>query len=329
MASSTIVKGDKEFIFNLFLKERPQILHTVLNMDLDNILLERYYEGLKLDLYSLDKKLGREILMETWLGQSNQYHQDKILKILTVMNEGTVVYLCINFQTKHVNQLKEHVIQLGKPVQLFFVQINPDIIHELADLDRQNALLIYEHLYWLNNVPKVLQVVDHVAHPYYQDLRPKNIKPTPSPDLTTREGINQQLLQELRRQIPEFLVFHREKHQMDLRILNFGGGMAGVGFFLSTEDRYNRAFLELRFEQDKADWYQHFARNQEYYRREMGDQLEFHKNARIIGYYFKPYANPLVTINELVRVFRDFLEFFTFYLELGRALVQNKEKKGE
>ena len=59
LASSTIVKGDKEFIFNLFLKERPQILHTVLNMDLDNILLEQYFEGLKLDLYSLDKKLGR------------------------------------------------------------------------------------------------------------------------------------------------------------------------------------------------------------------------------------------------------------------------------
>jgi len=52
-------------------------------MDLDNILLEQYYEGLKIDLYSLDKKLGREMLMETWLGQSNQYHQDKILKILS------------------------------------------------------------------------------------------------------------------------------------------------------------------------------------------------------------------------------------------------------
>ena len=181
MSTLTIVKGDKEFIFNLYLKERPQILNSVLNMDLDNILLERYFEGLKIDLYSLDKKLGREMLMETWLGQSNQYHQDKILKILSSMNEGTVVYLCINFQTKHVNQLKEHVIQLGKPIQLFFVQINPEIIHELTDLDRQNALLIYEHLYWLDNVPNVLQVVDHVQHPYYRDLRPKNIKSTPHP----------------------------------------------------------------------------------------------------------------------------------------------------
>ena len=104
--------------------------------------------------------------------------------------------------------------------------------------------------------------------------------------------------------------------------------MAGVGFFLSTADRYNRAFLELRFEPDKADWYQHFARHEEYYRREMGDRLEFHKNAKIIGYYFEPHTNPVETISELVRVFRDFLELFTFYLELGRALV-SKDKNGD
>ena len=72
-------------------------------------------------------------------------------------------------------------MQLGKPVQLYLVQINPAVVAELTDLDRQNELLVYDHLYWLDNVPNILQVVDHVQHPYYRDLRPKNIKSTPHP----------------------------------------------------------------------------------------------------------------------------------------------------
>lgn len=321
-------RGDKEFIFNVYLKERPQILNQALKLDLSDILLEKYYNGLKIDIYSQDKILAREVLIESTLGQSNGYHQEKLLKMLTSMSEGTVAYLAVNFQDKHIKELKNYVMQLGKPVQLYLVQINSEILPELTDLDRQNSLLIFDHLYWLDNVQNVLQhLVDHVQHPYFRDLRPKTIKPTPAPDLNTREGINQQLLIELRRQIPEYLVFHREKHQLDLCILNFGGGMAGIGYFLSAEDRYGKAFLELRFDHDKEDWYKHFERFQDYYCKEIGNELEFHKSSRTIGYYFKPFPDPNVTISTLVKVFRDFLELFTFYVELGRALI-SKEKIG-
>ncbi len=35
-----------------------------------------------------------------------------------------------------------------------------------------------------------------------------------------------------------------------------------------------------RFVPDKIDWDQHFARHEQYYHREIGDRLEFHKNAQ-------------------------------------------------
>jgi hypothetical protein len=326
LAPNTVVKGDKEFIFNLYLKEHPQILNQALNLELDGILLEQYYEGgLKVDLYSKDKKLGREVLMETWLGQTNGYHQDKIMKLSTALNEGTIVYLATSYQEKHVQQLKEYIQQLGKPIQLYLLLINPEVMVELTELNRLNSLLVYHHLFWLDNVESPLKIKELIQHPYYQDLRPKTIKPTPPFDLTTREGRNRQLLSELRRQIPEFLVFHREKHHIDLLVLNFGGGMAGIGYFLSLADRYEKAFLELRFEQDKADWYQHFARFENYYRKEIGDKLEFHKSTRTIGYYFTPFQDAHDTIAELVKTFHEFLEFFTFYVELGKGMIHREQ----
>ena len=148
MSILAIVHGDREFIFNLYLKERPHLLNQVLNVDLSTILLEKYYEGgSKIDIYSMDRNLGREVLIEATLGQSNGYHQDKLLKMLSIIKEGTIGYIAVNFQNKHIEELKEYTMQLGKPVQLYLVQINPEVLAELTDLDRQNALLVYEHLY--------------------------------------------------------------------------------------------------------------------------------------------------------------------------------------
>ncbi len=329
MASTTVVKGDKEFIFNLYLKEHPQILRNALNLDLDGILLERYYEGLKLDMYAQDLRLGREVLMETTLGQSNQAHQDKLFKMLTTMKEGSAVYLSTCFQKKHVHQLRDFVIQeLGKPIQLYLVLIDPEVIIYLTELNRLNSLLVYQHLFLIDNVVTPLKIMELIQHPYYQELRPKTVKPTPPPDIATREGMNQQLLTELKKKIPSFFPFQRQKHNTELRMLNFGAGMAGIGYFLSLEDRYGKAFLELRFEPDKADWYQHFARFENYYIKEMGNNLEFHKSTRTIGYYFSPFRDSDDTIAEMVKVFHWFLEYFTFYVELGKGMIHREQISG-
>ncbi|WP_152667894.1 hypothetical protein [Aneurinibacillus tyrosinisolvens] len=311
------IKGtEKEFLFSLFLKTRPNILENTLNVKLEagDILLEKSHQGMKLDMYSIDKHTGSEIYVENLLLKSNEPHQKKVLQIVDSIQKGIVVYQALGFHRNHVKQLKNKIEDSRKDIILYLVKINPKVIEALDSLNKLHKLEVFRNLNLLDNVQNPIHVVAK-----YGNMPDKNAERTPpirkqDSNFGTREDINHMLLSELRRNIPYFLSFQREKSNIETnRLLQFGGGLSGTTYFVTLESRRKLAFLELRFTNESEYLYPIFKEKEHQIRERIGESVVFDDNRNVIGVYFKPSKDIQDTINQIVEVFRKMIHFFSDY----------------
>lgn len=307
---------EKEFIFHLYLKTRKERLEQALGVRLTDIRLEQVLEDIipcpqlmreerggkkkPVDMYAVDTNLSIPVLVESVLGQSNEAHQEKVRRLIRCLNAGRVVYQALSFQEKHVTELRDMVVMSGKPVQLDFAEINPDVLPPIQHLDRLNKLDVLGNIDLVDSIQTPVQVVERVEHPLFRLIQPQ---PTPRlvHDLSCRKGMNQFLLEELRKNIPQFLPFHRQKTLYEQNpVIYFGAGANGLTYHCSIRDRRNRAFVELRFSEDMSYLYRLFTIKPDLLQR-VDDRIRWGNNR--IGCYFRSSDDIRCTVSELVTVF--------------------------
>lgn len=299
--------AEKEFIFHLWLKTRKDRLEQALGIRLGGILLERKEEGQKpIDMYALDGVLGRPVLVESQLGRSDPPHFAVVRELIHSLGEGTVVYQALSFQDKHIREFRNLVETSGKPIRLYLVIINQDVLKPLTELDRLNKLDVYHNLWRMDKVANVLQVVKTVEHPSFRALQHQQI-PNESNDLSSRIGANKFLIEELRRNIPEFLPFHREKTLYPQNpVIYFGAGASGLTYHCSVRDSRGFAFVDLRFSEDRNYLFHLFAMKPNLLKA-LIDKRVYVGDDRI-GVQFRSSPDVRANVRQLVKIFRAMID---------------------
>ena len=303
-------KNEDETFFNLYLKRRKSLLENTLGMHLSGLVLEKYWDAMKLDLFAHTEHLGRPVMMETWLATSNAYHQRKLLEMTDSLDEGDIVYLAPQFQPKHVKQLAAKVRMSPNALRLSFVKVNQAVQAPLTRLERLNKLDVYGHLLdEFDGVRPLLELVERVESPTYTTIVPRRLDDRVVVDFRDRASLNRYLMQRLRRRLPEFIPVHREKHRLGNRILTYGGGVAGVQYFLTLEDSRGLAFVELRFEPHRRALFDYFRGVRSELRQNIDRNLVFEDG--VIAVRFQAHPDVRRTIDEVVTVFSKMVTHLT------------------
>ncbi|NRD78567.1 hypothetical protein HPT25_14480 [Bacillus sp. BRMEA1] len=304
--------SEKEFLVTLSLgKER--ILEKELGFELENVQYEKHYPGMKIDLYACESNLGVEIFVENLLLKSNKIHQKKILKIIEMIGSGVIVYIALTFHDKHIRELQDAVMKSGKPIALYFVELNPNIFAPLQRLNQMHKLNVYENLYLLKieNPIRLLRKASII-----QSCVPKRLEQPQREKITELETIrkkeNEFLLKVLRSRIKYFLPFHREKaHLQKLRIISFGAGRSDCNYYVSLSDRRNVAFVELRFGDKNRKIYDSIKEKERSIQERFDGAVRFKDNC--ISVSIKPSENIEETVNKLVDIFEKMIIAFSNY----------------
>jgi hypothetical protein len=314
--------SDKEFLVTLWLG-REQIIEKELGLVLESVQFEKHYQGLKIDMYAPTCSLGVKVFVENLLLKSNKAHQNKILKIIEMIESGIIVYIASAFHEKHVKELQDAVRKSGKPITLYFAELNPDIFAPLQRLNHMHKLKVYENLNLLNiENPIRLLRKDSIIQPIVAKGLEQQQQESLSDLEAMRKKENEFLLKALRSRIKYFLPFHREKaHLQKLRIISFGAGRSDCNYYVSLSDRKNFAFVELRFSDNNRKIFDSIKEKERIIQERFDGAVQFKDNC--ISMKFKTTEKVEETVNKLVDIFEKMIIAFSNYTYY---FYQNKEE---
>lgn len=309
---------EREFYFNLYLRDRKFLLENVTGVGLADLLLEKpWEEGLKLDISGYDRGLGIQFIVETVLARSNVTHQQKVQSILDHLDAGNVVYQATSFQDKNVRELEERVFGCKKPIRLFLVQISHEVLEPLEQLNRMHKLEVYWHLAdTLDKVQKPLSLYKTIENPQFASLKPQPLPKMQGYDFSRRTDVKKYLLYELRRRVPSFLPVQREKNfaEHDPTIIYLGGGRSGIGYFLSAMNGRGQALVELMFGEANSHLFQLFAMKPWLLQEKIDARVEVDENLMCISCRFTAHEDVRKTVRELARIFEGMVQEITYDL---------------
>ncbi|KGR89845.1 MULTISPECIES: hypothetical protein [Bacillales] len=311
----------KEAIFTVFLKLNLSIMEKELSLHFSEVVLEQSFDVteendsqnkrvLMLDMYGMEQNSNVEVIVENVLTKSNNDHQRRLLKIIERLEKGIIIYQALGFRPKDVQQLKNAV--KGKDINLYFVQINEDMIPLINNLNTEtHKLRIYENLNVLNTVVKPISLLKDISV----------IKPIQGNVALMREEVerdfsnphveaNNYLLDQLQTNIPYFFPFQRRKNLAN-RYISFGFGKSGVSLLLSVEDMRHRAFVKLTFRELSPPIYYKIKEREDKARELIGEELQFLDDKHTIEFRFKPYQDVRDTVDTLVDVAEKFILTFS------------------
>jgi hypothetical protein len=319
--------SEKEFLVTLSLG-RERILEKELGLELEDVQYEKHYPGMKIDMYAHDFNLGTEVFVENLLLKSNKTHQNKILKIIDMIEGGIIVYIASAFHDKHVKELQGVIKKSGKPITLYFAELNPNIFAPLQRLNHMHKLKVYENLNLLNivNPIRFLEKESIVQQIVTKRLEQEgNIH-----ELEPRKKDNELLLKTLRNRIPYFLPFHRKKaHLGKLRVISFGAGRSDCNYYVSLSNRRNMAFVELRFSDKNSNIYNSIKEKESAVQERFNGEVHFKDNC--ISVMFQSLENIDDNVDKLVDIFEKMIIAFsnyTYYFYQNKKEMWQYHEKG-
>lgn len=328
--------SEKETIFTLYMVKNLNILEKELTLNLSDMVLEQSFEitdeedvqkkkVLMLDMYGIEQDSNVEVIVENVLTKSNNDHQRRLLKIIERLEKGIIIYQALGFRKADVEQLRDAVG--GKNVNLYFVQINNDLIPLLQRLNTEiHKLKVVENLNILTTVQYPIKLLNDIS--IIQPIKGN----TPSRKrirwaISNRHNVNEFLLEQLRLRIPYFFPFQRRKTiNGDNCILQFGGGRSGITLAISPESR-GKAFVELRFKENSPIIYKAIREKEKIARERIGNELKFLDDDYKIAFQFQPYNDVQMTVEKLVQIAEHFIQAFsnyTFYWDKKEMWKQHK-----
>ncbi|WP_368901906.1 hypothetical protein [Oceanobacillus oncorhynchi] len=311
----------RETIFTLYLKKYHNVLEEIIGIPIERITMEYNNGSHRIDLHGVNKEKKIEIFVECQITPSDLNHLNQIKDLINDTAEGYVIWIASKFRkSTYLEEVKE-MLQNNprKYINFFAIEIDPSVIQSVKQLDKQYELEVFTNLNIINDIPNPLNLVD-----YYLQMPPTHIGQAfigeQQYDFARDDDIKDYFLDKLLERMPYFLNFHStKKSSLNSKIMQIGAGLGGVMYNCSAQDTKNRAFVEIRFERSRTDWYEYFKKNEVLLRREINQLLLYNDYRRSIGYYIDVKPGDVVeTVNFLVNVFERFIIFFSTYTYGGK-----------
>lgn len=308
--SKTMVRNNNEFFFNLYQKLNKELLEGILDVELDELLLEKYYLGQKIDLYSKITGTTTEVFIESMLYRSDKRHLDFLLKLIdSIENNAIIIFQAESFTDKILEKIIGKIRKLNKTIDFYAIEIDNRLIKEVKNLKDIHFLKVIEKLYQIevfnpfNVVEKYLSIKEH-----------KILEGIERQKISRIESRNQLLIEEIRRRLHYFPTVFREKRCIDNRILSYSAGKSDVNYFISVEDRNGDSFVSIEFSREAENIYRKVKRRRQSFRERIGYDVKFDDVNLIIRTEIIDREFIYKTIDDLAQIFERYVFYLSNYI---------------
>jgi len=323
---------ERENLFSLYQVVHPEVLSKIVGSRVFGLEQEVPLGGMKVDICGWAEGSNQNIYGEIQLIPADARHKEKIMKILTDIARGIVVWQALSFEKREhlIEEVKDFAKGLKRPIDILFVEINPNLFPFLENLKLFYSLDVISNLSLLSEVNEpfkkiaeyrgrdlfgeeeqdgTLEAVNgsqgQVVHEPLQH-EPKS--------LSTRLGANIYILEEIRKKMAYYPGAYRAKSRLDTNAITFGAGN-GNTFEISIRDNYSH--VKLRIQKKNISTWMHVKMDKLIIENRIEYRINFkeERTSYIVDVPILSSAKRprIEVLDEMVQVFKVFVEFFTKY----------------
>lgn len=305
-----VVKSNSEFFFNLYQKLNKELLEEILDEELDVLLLEKYYLGQKIDLYSKVKGTTTGVFVESMLQKADKRHLDFLLKLIdNIEDNAIIVFQAQAFSDKILEKILNKIRKSGKKIDLYAIKIDKYVIKEITELNEIHFLKVIDEIHEIkvsnpfNIVEKYVSIREHKPEEKVEKQKISKV-----------ERRNQILIEEIRKRTHYFPTVFREKRCLDNRILSYSAGKSDVNYFISVEDRNRDSFVSIQFSKDTEDIYNEIKKMRKNFSEKIRFNVNFDDSSLIIRTDIHSRQHIYKTIDDIAQIFERFVFYLSNYI---------------
>lgn len=322
------IRNNSEFYFNLFQKLNKELLEEILDIELEDLQLEKYYMGQKIDLYGMLKGTTTEVFVESMLKKSDNRHLKFILRLIdNIENNSIIIFQAQAFTDKIIERILSKIKETGKSIDFYAVEIDKELIKEIEDLNYVHFLKVIDRLRVLNIsnplniIEKSISIKEHEIKDEYEKNNTSKI-----------EKRNQLLIDAIRGKLSYYPTIHRERRCMANRVLTYGAGRTGIDYAISLEDRAGDSFVSVRFVEEAEAIYKAIKIKKKKFEERIGYYVDFDNINLTIRTDLRDKEFIYKTIDDLVEIFEQYVFYlsnYIFYLGTNEEHIMiNQHKEG-
>ena len=304
------IRGNSEFYLNLFQKFHKELLEELIDEKLENILVEKYYFGQKIDLYAVVAGKSTEVFVESMLKKSDNRHLDFILKLIeNIEGDAIIIFQAEAFNDKIIATILDKIRQSGKGISFFAIEISRELIERMESMNQVHFLRVVDEA-------SSLEIVNPftVVEKFVYRKRNVNIEKLSETKKSKLERRNELLVKTIREKMPYFPTIYRERRCLANRIVTYGAGRTGVDYCISAEDRSGNAFVSLRFAKEAKETYAEIKRKRKPLMREMEIDIDFDDVNLVIRTDIEGEKHIFKTMDDIADIFDKYVFFLSDYL---------------
>ena len=292
-----------------------QALEDIVSEEINLIQLEKYYQGSKIDVYA-ETDQGKCLFVENQINPTDKAHFESIQKlILKAPDNSIVIWGAVAFSNNFLEMVAELVSSIDyKRVEFFAVEINPNLLEILDELNQLHILKVIDSLTRLQGLETYRTTFDKYVSSCHNNMQINEYEGYVRK--TVRERTNECIVRELRSKIKYPHVF-RERRTMDINKLRFGAGRAGIDFELYFADRNQNAFVSCQFTNETTDIFKLISGKKSILEGQIDKQVIVdEKNMRLYT-LIEQYEHKFDKIDQLVELMDKYIFYlsnYTFYL---------------
>lgn len=308
--SRNIVRSNSEFFFNLYQKLNKGLIEEILNENLNEFMLEKYYLGQKIDLYSQKKGTATGVFIESMLSRADGRHLNFILKLIdNIEDNAIIVFQAESFTDKIIEKILGKIRKSSKTIDFYAIEINKELIKEIEGLKQVHFLKVIEKSCKIgvanpfNIVEKYISIKEH-----------KVMEGVERQKISRVEGRNELLIEEIRKRSHYFPTVFREKRCITNRILSYSAGKSDVNYFISVEDRNGDSFVSVQFTEETEKIYKKIKRRKQSFREKVGYDVKFDDVKLIIRTELIDREFIYKTMDDLAEIFDKYVFYLSNYI---------------
>lgn len=319
---------ERENIFSLYQAVHAEGLSKIVGARVFELEQEVPLGGKKVDICGWAEDLKQNIYVEVQLKPADNKHMETVKQIISNIDQGIVIWEALSFVRREhlVKEVEEHARWLKKPIDVFFIKINPDVIPVLGQLTLLHPLEIVPNL---NRLSEVREPFEMIA-----ECRGRNLLAGEQDDglvavndsrqqgilgpvtLSTRLGANQYILMQIRKKMSYYPGAYRAKSRLNTNAITFGVGNGNL-FEISIRDAFSH--VKLRIPNKNTNTWVQLRMDKIMIEHRIGHRINFKegRTSYIVDAPVKSFGLMRTEVlDEAVEIFKRFVDFFTEYLYL-------------
>lgn len=235
-------KERQEEQLNQMLFHRKEVLEELLFTKLLKMEYEKSYKGMYIDLFAYDKTKKAPVFIEVQKYKMDLVHFRKIEELIQKIDEGIIIWISTKSAARFIKRLEILALSMKKNLELFFIEIEEDVLFLLNDLQSENSVDGFNLIKSRQFSPPRLKIKSRitVGHGFTQNLIPNDF-------YKGNEKVNRELLSRLRSEYPYFGNALRSKSNLDRSYIQMGSGFSNIEILLKPiPSKTKEAKLELR-----------------------------------------------------------------------------------